>query len=224
MLTFIAEDLSVTTAEELTAALESAIAGETIKLAEGNYDVAVNIGSGVIVDGEAKANLLQGATLADGAVLKRVTVTGAGVTGPETGRAELIQSIVKGVTGVAAVKQNMVLKTCLVYENTIGVMDSTAYLSTIVSNTAVGVSGTSRIYGTVVWGNEVDVEESVERIDSSVGGNPTSLKVSFDRSLLEGDHCAPFELGLLAHHVINAGNVLDEWVFGFQGANPSIKR
>ena len=68
MLTFIAEDLSVTTAAELTAALESAIAGETIKLAEGNYDVAVNIGSGVIVDGEAKANLLQGATLADGAV------------------------------------------------------------------------------------------------------------------------------------------------------------
>ena len=171
MLTFIAEDLSVTTAAELTAALESAIAGETIKLAEGNYDVAVNIGSGVIVDGEAKANLLQGATLADGAVLKRVTVTGTGVTGPETGRAELIQSIVKGVTGVA-VKQNMVLKTCLVYENTTGVMDSTAYLSTIVSNTAVGVSGTSRIYGTVVWGNGVDVEESVERIDSYVGGNP----------------------------------------------------
>ena len=171
MLTFIAEDLSVTTAAELTAALESAIAGETIKLAEGNYDVEVDIGTGVIVDGASKATLLQGATLADGAVLKRVTVTGAGVTGPETGRAELIQSIVTGVTGVA-VKQNVVLKTCLVYENTIGVMDSTAYLSTIVSNTAAGVSGTSRIYGTVVWGNGVDVEESVERIDSYVGGNP----------------------------------------------------
>ena len=50
----------------------------------------------------------------------------------------------------------------------------------------------------------------------SVSGNLTSLKVSFDRSLLEGDHCAPFELGLLAHHVINAGNVLDEWVFSCQ--------
>lgn len=171
MLTFIAEDLSVTTAEELTAALESAIAGETIKLAEGNYDVEVDIGTGVIVDGASKATLLQGATLADGAVLKRVTVTGAGVTGPETGRAELIQSIVKGVTGVA-VKQNVVLKTCAVYENTIGVMDSTAYLSTIVSNAAAGVGGASHVYGTVVWGNGVDVEESVERIDSYVGGNP----------------------------------------------------
>ncbi len=171
MLTFIAEDLSVTTAEELTAALESAIAGETIKLAEGNYDVAVDIGTGVIVDGASKATLLQGATLADGAVLKRVTVTGAGVSGPETGRAELIQSIVTGVTGVA-VKQNVVLKTCAVYENTIGVMDSTAYLSTIVSNAAAGVGGASHVYGTVVWGNGVDVEESVLRIDSYVGGNP----------------------------------------------------
>ena len=27
---------------------------------------------------------------------------------------------------------------------------------------------------------------------------------------------APFELGLLAHHKINAGKVLDEWVFGCQ--------
>ena len=171
MLTFIAEDLSVTTAAELTDALESAIAGETIKLAEGDYDVAVNIGSGVIVDGEAKANLLQGATLADGAVLKRVTVTGAGVTGPETGRAELIQSIVKGVTGVA-VNQNMVLKTCLVYENTIGVMDSTAYLSTIVANNGAGVGGNSRVYGSVIWGNVLDVEETVTLVDSYIGGNP----------------------------------------------------
>ena len=170
-LTFTAEDLMVTTAETLTAALESAITGETIKLAEGNYDIAVDIGTGIIVDGASKAILLQGATLADGAVLKRVTVTGAGVTGPETGRAELIQSIVTEVTGVA-VKQNVVLKTCAVYENTIGVMDSTAYLSTIVSNAAAGVGGASRVYGTVVWGNGVDVEEAVELIDSYVGGNP----------------------------------------------------
>ena len=34
----------------------------------------------------------------------------------------------------------------------------------------------------------------------SVGSNPTSFKVSFNRSLQRGDLRAPFELGLLAHH------------------------
>ena len=47
----------------------------------------------------------------------------------------------------------------------------------------------------------------------SVGSNPTSLKVSFDRSLLEGDLGAPFELGLFTPRKYNVGKVLDEWVF-----------
>ena len=50
----------------------------------------------------------------------------------------------------------------------------------------------------------------------SVGSNPTSFKVSFNRSLQRGDLRAPFELGLLAHHELTQVTCLMVSIFNCQ--------
>ncbi|MBQ9693286.1 MAG: hypothetical protein IJV69_00825, partial [Kiritimatiellae bacterium] len=170
-LLFAAADLEIDSAEALPAALTSAIPGEIVRLAEGEYDVAVTVGEGVILDGQSNASLLQGVTLNDGALLKGVTVTGTGVVGPVNGSATMQHCIVTGVTGVA-VSRNVVVKTCLVYNNAAGVEDATVYLSTIASNSGEGVTGTTKVYGSILWDNGTNVAETATVVDCYVGGDP----------------------------------------------------
>lgn len=171
-LVFVAEDLYVNTNETLTAALASAIAGETIHLAAGEYTTAIMVGAGITVDGGKDATLAGGVTLADGAVLKNATVTTTGVVGPETGSATLQYCVVTEVNGTA-VERHVIVKTCLIHNNAgSGLKDATAYLSTIAANQGAGVTGASKLYGSIVWGNNTDVTSSVEVVDSYVGGNP----------------------------------------------------
>lgn len=171
-LVFVAEDLQVNTNDTLTNALDSAIAGETIRVASGEYTTAITVGEGITVDGGKEATLAGGVTLADGAVLKNLTVTTTGVVGPETGSATLQHCVVTEVNGTA-VERNVIVKTCLIHNNTgSGLKDATAYLSTIAANQGEGVTGASKLYGSIVWGNSTDVTSSVEVVDSYVGGNP----------------------------------------------------
>ena len=175
-LVFVTEDLRVNTNETLTAALASAIAGETIRVASGEYTTAITVGAGITVDGGKEVTLAGGVTLADGAVLKNLTVTTTGVVGPETGpetvSATLQHCVVTEVNGTA-VERNVIVKTCLIHNNAgSGLKDATAYLSTIAANQGEGVTGASNLYGSIVWGNSTDVTSSVEVVDSYVGGNP----------------------------------------------------
>ena len=175
-LVFVTEDLQVNTNDTLTAALDSAIAGETIRVASGEYTTAITVGAGITVDGGKEVTLAGGVTLADGAVLKNLTVTTTGVVGPETGpetvSATLQHCVVTEVNGTA-VERNVIVKTCLIHNNAgSGLKDATAYLSTISANQGEGVTGASKLYGSIVWGNSTDVTSSVEVVDSYVGGNP----------------------------------------------------
>ena len=171
-LVFVAEDLQVNTNDTLTAALASAIAGETIRVASGEYTTAITVGAGITVDGGKDATLAGGVTLAKGAVLKNLTVTTTGVVGPETGSATLQHCVVTEVNGTA-VERNVIVKICLIHNNTgSGLQNATAYLSTIAANQGEGVTGASKVYGSIVWGNSTDVTSSVAVVDSYVGGNP----------------------------------------------------
>ncbi|MBO7182212.1 MAG: hypothetical protein J6V91_05435, partial [Kiritimatiellae bacterium] len=179
-LVFVAEELTVNSDDALTAALASAIPGETIHVAEGTYAAEVTVGAGVTLDGDKVATLTGGVTLADGALLKNVTVTTNTVVGPENGSATLLHSIVTEVDGVG-IYRNVVVKTSLIHNNAgVGVMDATVYLSTIAANLGEGVSGASKVYGSIVWGNGADVNPSVTMVDSYVGGNPRFILPSPD--------------------------------------------
>ncbi len=171
-LVFVAEELTVNTDDTLTAALASAIPGETIHVAEGTYAAEVPVGAGVTLDGDKVATLTGGVTLADGAVLKNMTVTTNRIVGPESGAATVLHSVVTEVNGTA-IYRNVIVKASLIHNNRgSGVMDATVYLSTIVNNLGQGVMGTSKCYGSIISNNGADVENTVTVVDSIVGGDP----------------------------------------------------
>lgn len=176
-LTFQAESLTVAPEGNLGQALTDATPGETIKLQDGNYNVAVSVGEGVTLEGTGNSSLLQGATLANGATLKGVTVIGAPVVGPETGSATLLHSIVTGVTDAAgAVKQNVVVKSSLIHDNAAGLgANVTAYLSTVADTDGTALAATAKAYGCALWRYSFLAETGAEMVDCWAGIEPGFL-------------------------------------------------
>ena len=176
-LSFQAESLTVAPEGNLSQALTDATPGETIKLQDGDYNLAVSVGAGVTLEGTGSSSLLQGATLADGAILKGVTVTGAPVVGPETGSATLLHSIVTGVTdGAGAVKQNVVVKSSLIHNNAAGLgANVTAYLSTVADTDGTALAATAKAYGCAIWRYSRLAETGAEIVDCWAGIEPGFL-------------------------------------------------
>lgn len=176
-LTFQAESLTVAPEGNLGQALTDATPGETIKLQDGDYDVAVSVGEGVTLEGTGNSSLLQGATLANGATLKGVTVIGAPVVGPATGSATLLHSIVTGVTDAAgAVKQNVVVKSSLIHDNAAGLgANVTAYLSTVADTDGTALAATAKAYGCALWRYSFLAETGAEMVDCWAGIEPGFL-------------------------------------------------
>ncbi len=176
-LSFQAESLTVAPGGKLSQALDDATPGETIKLQDGDYNLAVSVGEGVTLEGTGSSSLLQGATLADGAILKGVTVTGAPVVGPETGSATLLHSIVTGVTdGAGAVKQNVVVKSSLIHNNAAGLgANVTAYLSTVADTDGTALAATAKAYGCAIWRYSRLAETGAEIVDCWAGIEPGFL-------------------------------------------------
>ncbi|MGN0890278.1 MAG: autotransporter-associated beta strand repeat-containing protein [Candidatus Spyradenecus sp.] len=176
-LTFQAESLTVTPEGDLEQALTDATPGETIKLQNGDYNVAVSVGEGVTLEGTGSSSLLQGATLANGATLKGVTVIGAPVVGPATGSATLLHSIVTGVTDAAgAVKQNVVVKSSLIHNNAAGLgANVTAYLSTVADTDGTALAATAKAYGCALWRYSFLAETGAEMVDCWAGIEPGFL-------------------------------------------------
>ncbi|MCI6590434.1 MAG: right-handed parallel beta-helix repeat-containing protein, partial [Lentisphaeraceae bacterium] len=176
-LTFQAESLTVAPKGNLSQALTDATPGETIKLQDGDYNLAISVGAGVTLEGTGSSSLLQGATLADGAILKGVTVTGAPVVGPETGSATLLHSIVTGVTdGAGAVKQNVLVKSSLIHNNAAGLgANVTAYLSTVADTDGTALAATAKAYGCAIWRYSLLAETGAEMVDCWAGIEPGFL-------------------------------------------------
>ncbi|MGN0856495.1 MAG: hypothetical protein ACI4QJ_03740, partial [Candidatus Spyradenecus sp.] len=180
-LSFQAASLTVAPEGNLEQALADATPGETIKLQDGDYNLAVSVGAGVTLEGTGTSSLLQGATLADGAILKGVTVTGAPVVGPETGSATLLHSIVTGVTDEAgAVQQNVVVKSSLIHNNAAGLgANVTAYLSTVADTDGIALAATAKAYGCAIWRYsrlaETGAETEAEIVDCWAGIEPGFL-------------------------------------------------
>ena len=176
-LTFQAESLTVTPEGDLEQALTDATPGETIKLQNGDYNVAVSVGEGVTLEGTGSSSLLQGATLYNGATLKGVTVIGAPVVGPATGSATLLHSIVTGVTDEAgAVKQNVVVKSSLIHNNAAGLgANVTAYLSTVADTDGTALAATAKAYGCALWRYSFLAETGAEMVDCWAGIEPGFL-------------------------------------------------
>ena len=176
-LSFQAESLTVAPGQDLGQALADATPGETIKLQNGNYNLAVSVGEGVTLEGTGSSSLLQGATLADGAILKGVTVTGAPVVGPETGSATLLHSIVTGVTdGAGAVQQNVVVKSSLIHNNAAGLgANVTAYLSTVADTDGTALAATAKAYGCAIWRYSLLAKTGAEIVDCWAGIEPGFL-------------------------------------------------
>ncbi|MGN0887137.1 MAG: autotransporter-associated beta strand repeat-containing protein [Candidatus Spyradenecus sp.] len=176
-LTFQAESLTVAPEGDLSQALTDATPGETIILSGGDYAVEIAIGEGVTLDGSGNSSLLKGATLADGATLKGVTVIGAPVVGPATGSATLLHSIVTGVTDAAgAVKQNVVVKSSLIHNNAAGLgANVTAYLSTVADTDGTALAATAKAYGCAIWRYSFLAETGAEMVDCWAGVEPGFL-------------------------------------------------